>query len=227
MANKVYAVKEGKKIGIFNTWEECKEVVVGYPGAEYKGFKSLDDAKAYLSGKLVTSNKEERKMIVSPTTSDVVHIYYSCKIDATVTKIGVVLNTKEGITKYKGLYESTDNAYTTRVYLVLLCLQLALSKGYKKVCIYTNLQECKKWATGEWHIKSEIAKEYKNYFYIMSMNYNNPEITFLLNTEYVSNTFIKETDAIIKNKLILPNTAITKEQIQKHNVLECDFVKLS
>ena len=48
MAQKYYAVKVGMTTGIFNTWEECKASVDGYPGALYKSFKNLSDAYAYM-----------------------------------------------------------------------------------------------------------------------------------------------------------------------------------
>lgn len=53
MAKKYYAVKVGLTTGIFETWEECKASVEGYPGALYKSFKDLADAHAYMgwSGK--------------------------------------------------------------------------------------------------------------------------------------------------------------------------------
>ena len=45
---KYYAVKNGRKVGIFTTWDECKAQVDGYSGAEYKSFPNEKDAKAYL-----------------------------------------------------------------------------------------------------------------------------------------------------------------------------------
>ena len=45
---KYYAVKKGKKTGIFRTWDECKASVDGCPGAEYKGFAQLAEAESYL-----------------------------------------------------------------------------------------------------------------------------------------------------------------------------------
>ncbi len=45
---KYYAVKNGKKTGIFESWEDCKASVDGYPGAQYKGFESLEEAGLYL-----------------------------------------------------------------------------------------------------------------------------------------------------------------------------------
>lgn len=50
MANKIYAVKKGLVPGIYNTWDECKQQVNGYSGAEYKSFKSsqISDAIEYV-----------------------------------------------------------------------------------------------------------------------------------------------------------------------------------
>ena len=36
MAGKFYAVRKGKVPGIYNSWDACKRMVDGYPGAIYK-----------------------------------------------------------------------------------------------------------------------------------------------------------------------------------------------
>ena len=53
-AKKVYAVRRGKIIGILDSWDACKEAVDGYPGAEYKSFKTLEEARAYMEGAAYT-----------------------------------------------------------------------------------------------------------------------------------------------------------------------------
>ncbi len=45
---KFYAVKKGRKPGVYTTWDECKEQVHGYSGAEYKSFNSMNEALAYI-----------------------------------------------------------------------------------------------------------------------------------------------------------------------------------
>ena len=45
---KFYAVKQGRKTGIFLTWDDCKKQVMGYPGAIYKSFGTEAEAKEYL-----------------------------------------------------------------------------------------------------------------------------------------------------------------------------------
>lgn len=48
MASKFYAVKKGKTPGIYLTWDECKKMVDGYPGAIYKSFKTRGEAEAFI-----------------------------------------------------------------------------------------------------------------------------------------------------------------------------------
>ena len=49
-AKKYYVVKKGKIPGIYFTWDDCKKMVDGYPGAVYKGFTTLAEAESYMSG---------------------------------------------------------------------------------------------------------------------------------------------------------------------------------
>ena len=45
---KFYAVRKGKTIGVFSSWTDCKAAVDGYPGADFKGFPTLEEAKEYV-----------------------------------------------------------------------------------------------------------------------------------------------------------------------------------
>jgi hypothetical protein len=45
---KYWAVKVGRKTGIFTSWNECKEQVHGYSNAVQKRFRSLEKAEAFL-----------------------------------------------------------------------------------------------------------------------------------------------------------------------------------
>ena len=48
MAEKFYAVKVGKTPGIYKSWEECKAMVHGFPGAVYKSFSTPEQAEAFI-----------------------------------------------------------------------------------------------------------------------------------------------------------------------------------
>lgn len=48
---KYYAVKKGKKAGVYKTWAECQAQVNGYSGAVYKSFPTYDEALAFIDEK--------------------------------------------------------------------------------------------------------------------------------------------------------------------------------
>lgn len=50
MANKYYAVKKGRTPGIYLSWDDCKAMTHGYPGAVYKSFVDKAEAEQFLSG---------------------------------------------------------------------------------------------------------------------------------------------------------------------------------
>ena len=57
---KVYAVRIGRKTGIFSTWEECEAQVKGFAGAKFKGFSGMSEALAWLG---MGSPSTEKKKI--------------------------------------------------------------------------------------------------------------------------------------------------------------------
>ena len=48
---KWYAVRKGREVGIFDTWETCRTHIHGYRGSEFKSFRKLSDAHTYLHQK--------------------------------------------------------------------------------------------------------------------------------------------------------------------------------
>ena len=45
-----YAVKIGKNPGIYSSWAECEKQVKGYPNAQFKKWKTREEAEAYING---------------------------------------------------------------------------------------------------------------------------------------------------------------------------------
>ena len=48
LTKKFYAVRVGRKTGIFRTWDDCRAQVEGFGGARYKGFLTEAEAHAWL-----------------------------------------------------------------------------------------------------------------------------------------------------------------------------------
>jgi ribonuclease HI len=99
---KFYVVWKGKRPGIFKTWKECKEVISGYKGAEYKSFPTFDQAKNAYNGnyndfkgkkKVSTLSQEELLKIGQPN-------YHSISVDAASSG-------NPGIMEYQGVDTKT------------------------------------------------------------------------------------------------------------------------
>lgn len=60
LVGKFYAVKKGRKTGIFTTWAECQKQVFGFPKAEFKSFISKQEADDWLK-EIKSSNENRRK----------------------------------------------------------------------------------------------------------------------------------------------------------------------
>lgn len=63
-----YAVRRGKNVGIYNTWQECKEQIDHFSFPSYKKFATIEEAEAYLESCPVSSQPEtvEKPKIVQP-----------------------------------------------------------------------------------------------------------------------------------------------------------------
>ncbi|KIW99455.1 uncharacterized protein Z518_11194 [Rhinocladiella mackenziei CBS 650.93] len=59
--NKFYAVRQGKKPGIYETWADCLSQVKGHKGAVFKAFQSLHEAQAFMEGKPSTNPTGDEK----------------------------------------------------------------------------------------------------------------------------------------------------------------------
>lgn len=53
-----YAVRKGVCPGIYKSWEECQRNVTGFSGAEFKGFKTLEEAEEYMGSSAATGAGE-------------------------------------------------------------------------------------------------------------------------------------------------------------------------
>lgn len=49
MAKKYYAVRKGRKTGVFLTWAECQKQVSGFSGAEFKSFGTMEEAREFVN----------------------------------------------------------------------------------------------------------------------------------------------------------------------------------
>ena len=78
MAKKFYAVRRGRKVGIFLDWATCLQQVDSFADARYKGFFSRAEAEAWLAGEDVPRHKTSTQTFVQESTTpdkNLVHVY--------------------------------------------------------------------------------------------------------------------------------------------------------
>ncbi len=96
---KYYVVWEGRKPGIYNTWQECKDHVFGYEGAKYKSFENLSEAtKAF-------GEKPERHIYAKARENQIIKSNIKPILESISTDAACSGN--PGEMEYQGVYTKT------------------------------------------------------------------------------------------------------------------------
>lgn len=61
---KFYVVKKGINPGIYNTWEECRQNVIGYKDAIYKSFNSMESALSFYNDEPIDTELDDDKLYI-------------------------------------------------------------------------------------------------------------------------------------------------------------------
>lgn len=162
-AQKYYAVKKGKRIGIVRTWAECQALTKGFSGAIYKSFTSEQEARDFIEG--VSSNQPAH--IVAHNPDELV-----AYVDGSYNKFteeysyGMVILEHETVIheegkKFKNEFSSMRNV-AGEVYGATRAIEYAAAIG-KDVGIYYDYTGIEHWAKGEWKTNNALTKGYREY----------------------------------------------------------------
>lgn len=159
---KVYAVKKGLKTGIFESWEECKAAVNGYPNAEFKGFEKKSEALAYLGLK-----EDDSKSVENPTEPDKVIAYVDGSYEHAILKyaFGCVFLLPDGrVLTENGSGNNPESAklrnVTGEMLGAMFAVRFAMKNGFQKIEIRYDYEGVEKWVTGAWKSKTELTQKY-------------------------------------------------------------------
>ena len=159
---KYYGVKKGKTTGVFETWQECREAVEGYPGAEYKGFPTLEEAKDYL-GISDGARRREREL---PDEGNLL-AYVDGSYDDSLKKyaFGCVFILPDG--RVFTEYGNGDNAQslqhrnvTGEMLGAMYAVKFAMRNGFSGIELRYDYQGIEKWVTGEWRSRTLLTSKY-------------------------------------------------------------------
>ena len=174
---KFYAVKQGRKTGMFLTWDDCKKQVMGYPGAIYKSFGTEAEAKEYLgiSG-TAAGNFSEGNMSASDgmqsvnPASDAVEIYVDGSYHAATKEFsyGMVVLIDGREEKFSQKMTDPELAQMRNVAGEIkgseAAMQYALDHEIPSIIIYHDYQGIASWCNGDWKANKAGTIAYRDFY---------------------------------------------------------------
>ncbi|MBR2401316.1 MAG: ribonuclease H family protein [Lachnospiraceae bacterium] len=162
---KFYAVKKGLITGIFETWEECKGAVDGFSGAEYKSFKTKEEACAYLG--VECSGSKEKLQDEFPKEPELLVAYVDGSYEHSLLKYAfgcVFLLPDRRIFIEKGSGNNPESAklrnVTGEMLGAMFAVKWAMKNGFSRIEIRYDYEGVEKWVTGAWKSKTELTQKY-------------------------------------------------------------------
>ena len=182
MAKKYYAVRAGRKTGIFETWDECKKSVDGYSGAVFKSFKTKDEALAFLGiesssnsgipidvdGSIASDSSCADGCIASDSSCATAYVDGSYNIATKEFGYGVVMfHNGEELHMSKSFSDAEMASMRNvagEIFGSMAAMEYALNHGITNLSIYYDYMGISKWCTGEWKANKKGTIAYRDYY---------------------------------------------------------------
>lgn len=162
MAGKFYAVRSGRTPGIYMSWEDCRKMVDGYPKAEYKSFKTEEEALSYLHPKEDINSSEKENV-----TED--YAYVDGSYNAVTQTYGyggfLVHGGREYVLQGSGNEEEMASMRNVagEVCGSMAAIAKAVELGMKELTILYDYMGIEMWARGDWKTNKQGTKAYADY----------------------------------------------------------------
>lgn len=178
---KFYGVKAGLEPGVYDNWEDCKKQVFGFPGAEYKSFKTKEEAEQYVVGtpqaqqtSVQTSEPavKQEELVVDraknfDTNQPIAFVDGSFNADKNIVGYGVVLMENGNTHVYQGSTRDEVAASMRNVSGEVQGAMTAVSEadrmGLKNLTIAYDYQGIEAWAKGDWKAKNPLTNGYAQF----------------------------------------------------------------
>lgn len=201
MASKYYAIKVGRKTGIFNSWNECKEYVEGYPNAIYKSFNTFKEAEDFINARDSICFNKNTQMIayIDGSYDDTLKRYsYGAIIflDGQKYEFSKSDNDKE-------LIELRNVAGELKA--AIFVMNYAINNKVKSLDIYYDYNGIAMWASGQWKANLPFTKEYANY---SKKVMNIVKINFVKVKSHTGDKYNEEVDKLARAALYSDNSAL-------------------
>lgn len=206
---KYYAVKNGREVGIFTSWDACRASVDGFAGAEYKSFKTKKEALAFLgdgeSGAFadISAKPEMSDIPVCPENELIAFVDGSFDVKSGSYGFGcVIIDPEQKLTRLNGKADKAEAATARNVAGELLAtmnaVKYAAEHSYKKLTVYHDYEGIEKWYNGKWKAQSFVAVAYLEFV----RKYRSfVSVSFVKVEAHMGNILNEEADRLAKSAL--------------------------
>lgn len=197
MAKKYYAVKKGRKNGVYTTWAECKKQVDGFSGAIYKSFPDYDAALAYVQGG--AEKKDQAKEAMEECD---VYAYIDGSYDnrKKVYGSGVLLfqNGRKIPHKFAGNRPELIKLRNVAGELeaAKYAMRYAYDEGLERIKIYYDYAGIEMWAKKDWKANLDFTKEYVEFYENITKRV---EVVFAKVKAHTGEQYNEEVDLLAKS----------------------------
>lgn len=188
--NKVYAVKKGRKTGLFRTWSECEAQVKGFKGALYKSFTNEDEAYLYLKDLNEVQSQFGLIAYVDGSYNQKTKEYgYGCVLIDSQKVIGTFCGkgTQSDYISMRNVAGEIAGAHMAICY--------AIEHQYPMICIYYDYEGIEKWANQIWKANKTGTKAYQQF---IQESRKKIEITFVKVLAHSGDTYNEMADQLAK-----------------------------
>lgn len=192
---KFYAVKTGRKPGIYLSWDACKAQITGFSGAVYKGFETEDEARLFLSDSRIEKELSEDALVA--------YVDGSYNVATKEFSYGMVL-LEAGKVIAKECKKSNDASLAAmrnvagEIKGAEAAMRYAKEHDRKELVIYHDYEGIAKWCLGEWKANKEGTKAYKAFYDAVSRQI---QITFVKVKGHSGDTYNEMADQLAKQAL--------------------------
>lgn len=180
---KYYGVKVGRSPGVYKTWAECQEQVIGFKGALFKSFPTESEARDYISGQIQPVCVDS--LTISGAGNNQAGKHYDIYVDGSynnnikryswgfaVFAGSQVIHTASGVGQ-------DDSAAAIRnvageLEATIEAVKWAENQDVDTITIHHDYIGISEWATGKWKTNNLITQNYAHFIksYLTWVNFN-------------------------------------------------------
>jgi len=168
MAKKYYAVKTGLVPGIYEKWSECQQNVNGFPGAEYKSFETINEARAYLDGENGAVSENDDTVRVYSDAEAIAYVDGSYNNTTNEYGYGLIMFYDGGEEHFAGKFNDLEMAAMRKVAGEIegakVAMKFCVDNEIGSLDLFYDNEGIEKWCTRAWTAKKQGTIEYRKYY---------------------------------------------------------------